>query len=332
MRVGVVGVGAMGQNHARVLAEEAELVAVVDPLPEVGAAVAKRFRTRYLRRVEELLALDPDAVTVAASTEHHFAVTSTVLKAGVPVLVEKPFCGRSDQAEALVDLAKAQGLVLAVGMVERHNPTVEYVGGALGRGEFGDVITAASRRVSNFPARVKDIGVIMDLGIHDVDVMRHLLPGEVQGVYALAGRRRHATFEDHANILLEFRGGIIGTVEVNWLTPVKVRRLSLTCDGCFVEVDYTAQVVQISEGHVGEVDQANLYRVPFEHHVRSVQVRREEPLVREMRDLLRAIEGGGKPLVTGEDALTTLRVVEAAVESQRRGRRVELAPGGLPEA
>lgn len=331
MKVGVVGVGAMGQNHARVLSEEADLIAVVDATPEVGLQVARRFRTKYLHDVEQLIALAPDALTVATPTASHFTVVSKVLEAGIPVLVEKPFCGNTEEAAALVQLAERRGVLLAAGMVERHNPAVEYVRSNILKGEYGAVITMASRRVSNFPSRVKDIGVVMDLGIHDVDVMRHLLGREVRGVYAQAGRRRHESYEDHANLLLEFQGDTIGTVEVNWLTPVKVRKLSLTCEASFVEIDYAGQRVDTWEAKMGEVDPANLFGVPYEHHVRSIQVRREEPLVREMRNFLHAAAGKGSPLVSGADALRSLAIVEAAAESHRSGRRVDLDGNGFAQ-
>lgn len=329
MRVGVVGVGAMGQNHVRVLADLTDLVGVVDSSREGGTAVAKRFHVPYFPSIKGLVEAGAEAATVATPTETHRAVASELLDAGIHTLVEKPFTGRASDAEALALKARDQGVTLAVGMVERHNPVVAHARRALRGGDFGRLLTLASRRVSSFPSRVRDVGVILDLGIHDIDVMRHLA-GDVESVYALGGRHRHERFEDYADLLLTFAGGEVGFIEVNWLTPMKVRRLALTCERNFVEMDYTAQTVTVSSATLGELDLANLYRAPFEYHVQTVQVKREEPLVRELRDFLEAIEERRPPLVTAGDALQTLQVAEACVDSQRRGRRVDILTQGLP--
>ena len=324
MRVGVVGVGSMGQNHARVYSEIAELVGVVDADPNTGKRVAERTECHFFPRVEDLVDAGVDAASVAVPTELHRRVTAKLIEAGVHVLVEKPLAPSAEEARDLVKAARDAGVVLAAGHIERHNPVVAFTKKALEAGEFGDLVTASARRVSNFPDRIRDVGVIMDLGIHDIDVLRYVVRAEVESVYASGGRKVHAKFEDHANILLKFRNGVTGFVEVSWLTPMKVRKFALTCLKNFVEVDYMEQSVVISSSTLSKFDPTDLYRVSFHYDTRQVSVQKEEPLKRELQDFLAAVKEKREPLVTGEDAIQTLRVVEAAVRSQQEKKLVFL--------
>jgi UDP-N-acetylglucosamine 3-dehydrogenase len=264
-------------------------------------------------------------VSVCVPTSLHFKVAMDAIAAGKHVLVEKPLCEGVPDARRLTKAARDAGVVLAVGHIERHNPVVASAKRHLEAGTWGDLITAGARRVSNFPDRIRDVGVIMDLAIHDIDVLRYLVGKPVTTVFAVGGRQKHQAFEDHATILLTFANGVHGYVEANWLTPMKVRKLSLTCLRNFVELDYTAQSLTISSSTLGPLDPSNLYQVPLDVDTRHVNLRKEEPLKLELKDFLRAAKEGGEPLVTGEDAVETLRVVEAAVESQRTGKVVALA-------
>jgi len=324
LRVGVIGVGSMGQNHARVYSEIAELVGVADPDPKAGMKVADRFQVNYSTDFRHLVEEGVDAVSVCTPTVHHFEVAKAVIEAGVHVLVEKPLCATLVEAEALAKLSEDAGVVLAVGHIERHNPTVAFAKKALVAGTWGDLITASARRVSSFPERIRDIGVILDLAVHEVDVLRYLAGSPVRTVYALGGKRKHEHFEDHANILLEFQNGVSGFIEVNWLTPMKVRKLALTCERNFVEIDYTTQSAVISSATVLPHDASNLYQIPFEYYFNSVSLKKEEPLKKELEDFLDAVRTKRAPLVTGRDAVETLRVAEAAMRSHRGGGRIEI--------
>jgi UDP-N-acetylglucosamine 3-dehydrogenase len=324
VKVGVIGVGSMGQNHARVLAELGSLAGIADPDPKAGGVVSNRFSVSYFLDHRALLREPLDAVVVCTPTHLHYEIAMDAIGAGKHLLVEKPLCDDLEDARKVVRAAREAGLVLAVGHIERHNPVVDSAKRHLDEGDWGDLITAGARRVSNFPDRIRDVGVMMDLAIHDVDILRYLVGKPVASVYAVGGRQRHASFEDHATILLDFQGGVNGYVEVNWLTPMKVRKLSLTCSRNFVELDYTAQTITISSSTLGPLDPFNLYQVPFDYDIRHVSLRKEEPLKRELQDFLQAIKEKREPKVNGEDAIETLRVVEAAAESQRTGKVIRL--------
>ena len=331
MRVGVIGVGSMGQNHARVYSEIADLVGIADPDVKQGGTVFGRLQAgtrpiNYFTEYENLLKEDLDAVSVCVPTNLHEKVALDVIRAGVDLIVEKPLAPSVGPAAKIADAADRAGVTLAVGHVERHNPAIALVKRQLRAGDFGKLITISARRVSSFPVRVRDVGVILDLGVHDVDVMRHLVGSYVDSVYALSGQQKNERHEDHANILLRFKNGVHGLIEVNWLTPTRVRNLAMTCSKSFVEVDYADQSVTVSSATLGRLDPFNLYQVPLEHHVRRVHVRKEEPLRLELEDFLRAARTGKAPLVTGRDAIETLRVVEAAMVSRQLGHAITLAP------
>ncbi len=324
MRVGVIGVGSMGQNHVRVLSEIAQLVGVADTNMRIGSSVSNKFSVSFFVNYRDLLKERLDAVVIAAPTKLHFEMAKTAMSKGVHVLVEKPICSTSAQAGKLVKLSEELGLVLAVGHIERHNTVVSFAKKALEAKEYGQLITASTRRVSSLPERIKDVGVIMDLAIHDIDVLRYLIGSPVKSVYTLGGRQKHEKFEDHANILMHFENGIDGFVEANWLTPMKVRKLALTCLKNFVELDYTTQSVTVSSSTLMKFDPFNLYQVPFEYDIRQVSLQKKEPLRSELENFMSAIKQKHKPLVSGMDATETLKVAEAALRSQKQGTVVKL--------
>jgi len=232
--------------------------------------------------------------------------------------------GNSRSLSEITDLARSQNLVLAGGFVERHNPVVAVAKHSLTSGDFGDLITAATRRVSSMPSRIRDVGVVMDLGVHDIDVVQYVVGSEARSVYMLGGKGKDMKYEDHANILIEFDGGMSGFIEVNWLTPMKVRKLALTCSKNFVEVDYIDQSVLVCSSTFKPFEAGNLYKVPVEVDIRRVSIKKEEPLKRELKDFLGAIESKKEPLVTGDSAIKTLKIAEAALKSMDTGKKVEI--------
>jgi UDP-N-acetylglucosamine 3-dehydrogenase len=325
MRIGVIGVGSMGQNHARILAEMRMLAMVADTVPDVAKTMGARFAVPHHTDYHEVLRSDVDAVIVVTPTGTHKAVATDAIEAGKHVLLEKPMTGNSKDLRELVDLARRRQVVLAGGFTERHNPVVSFAKTAVKSGEYGELITAATRRVSSMPTRIRDVGVIMDLGIHDIDVVQHVVAKKARSVYTLGGMGDGMKYEDHANMLIEFEDGATGFVEVNWLTPMKVRKLALTCSKNFVEVDYMDQSALVCSSSFKPFETGNLYNVPLEFDLRKIALKKEEPLRRELKDFTDAVSKNGQPLVTGESALETLRIAEGALASMRSGRKETLA-------
>jgi len=314
----------MGKNHVRVLSEIADLAGVCDSNKEVGQRVADKFKTHYFQRIDDLLSSGVDAVSIVTPTETHFENAQETLKAGVHTLLEKPATGSVEKLLELSKLAESKNLTFAIGLIERHNPIVDFASQNLKKGGFGSLISLHARRVSSYPSRIRDVGVILDLGIHDIDIIRFLVGLPATRVFAASGKFKHPDFEDHATISIEFENGVTGVVEINWLTPMKVRRLAMTCSDRYVELDYIAQSAEISSSTVREIDPDNLFHIGLEFHGRKIHLKKEEPLRMELIDFLEACEQGTKPLVTGFDAAETLRLAHMATLSAREKRTVEL--------
>lgn len=314
----------MGRNHARgVRAIGHELAGVVDAAPGVADEVARTHGAHGYTSFAELRKAESDleAVVIATPTVTHEAVAVEALEAGLHVLVEKPVASDLVSAQRILDAARKADRVLAVGHIERHNPIVAFAKRALDDARFGRPITLSTRRVSRYPGRIRDVGCILDIGIHDIDVLNHLAGEAPTKVFALGGRHnKDAPVEDHAYLLLSYANGLTGAVEVNWLTPRKVRKLSLTCDQAFVECDYMDQCVEISRSTYGTIDQGDLSQIPIETHVETVTLQKEEPLLRELRDFTEAIRDGRPPLAGGRAAIDAVAVAHAALRSIESGR------------
>ena len=325
LKIGVIGTGSMGKNHARICSEleQVELVGIADTNRETAKRVAEKFDTKAFFDYKELLQ-EVDAAIIATPTITHHDIAMDLLNRGKHVLVEKPICNSVEKAQTLTKKAEETGLVLAAGHIERHNPAVKFIKDAMQNKRFGELITITSKRVSNFPGRIKDVGVIFDFGVHDIDVMRYLA-GDVESVYARAGKfTENIAYEDHANIVLNFENGICGIVEVNWLTPTKIRKLFLTCSKNFVEADYMSQTVTISSSSFKQIDEMDLFRVPIEYNTNQIALEKREPLRNEIEDFVAAIQQNKQPLATGEDGLLALKIVEAATMSYKNGVEVRI--------
>ena len=325
LKIGVIGIGSMGKNHARVCSEleQIELVGIADANRETANKVAEKFDTKAFFDYKELLQ-EVDAVIIATPTITHHDIAMDFLNNGKHVLVEKPICESVEKAQILTKKAEETGLVFAVGHIERHNPAVKFVKEAMQNKKFGELITITSKRVSNLPGRIKDVGVIFDFGVHDIDVMRYLA-GNVESVYARAGKfNKNIAHEDHANVVLNFENGVCGIVEVNWLTPTKIRKLFLTCSKNFVEADYMNQTVTISSSSFKQIDEMDLYHVPIEYNTNQIALEKREPLRNEIEDFVTAIQQNKQPLATGNDGLLALKIVEAATQSYKKGEEVRI--------
>jgi UDP-N-acetylglucosamine 3-dehydrogenase len=325
IKIGVIGAGSMGKNHARVCSEinDVELVGICDVDKNTAKVVADRFHTTAYTSYQDLIS-KVDAVIIATPTSTHFDISTKALSSGKHVLVEKPICDTIKNAQEMVKKAEDEHLVLATGHIERHNPAVAFVKEGIEKNRFGDVISLSSQRVSNLPGRIRDVGVILDFGVHDIDVMR-FLSGEVLSVYAKAGvYTKKIQYEDHATILLNFENDVCGVIEVNWLTPIKIRKIFLTCSEQFVEMDYIDQSVTVSSSRFKAVDEMDLYHVPMQFTSSHIGLERKEPLKNEIQDFIQAITAHKKPLASGYDGLMALRIAQGALQSYKTGDVVRL--------
>jgi len=314
IRTGVIGVGSMGQNHARIYNDISNLVGVSDPNKEQGCRVAERFGIPWYEDFHDMLD-SVDAVTIAVPTSLHVEVAKSVADAGVHMLVEKPLSGNVADAEAIVTMAGAAGVTLAVGHVERHNEVIEYAKTCIEKGEWGEILTLSAKRLSNYPSRIHDVGVLFDLTIHDVDIIRYLFNVDIRSVFTTGVRLKNERYEDHVNMLMEFENGKIGNCETNWLTPMKVRELDITTTKGFIKINYLTQEIEIFSSKFGKVDESNLFQPPIEVNKQKISLKGTEPLKKELVDFLESILYKRRPLVDGEDGLKAVQIVEAGLES-----------------
>ena len=323
LKVGVIGVGSMGQNHARVYNEISNLVAVADSNEKQGRSVADRFGVSWYRDYRDMLG-EVDAVTIAVPTALHREVAETTSVGGVHLLVEKPLAGNVTDAEAIVASANKAGVTLAVGHVERHNAIIAHAKTFIENGNWGQILTLSAKRFSNYPSRIRDVGVLFDLSIHDVDVICYLVNEEIQTVYAQGGKSKNERFEDHVNLVMGFGDGQIGLCETNWLTPMKVRELNITTTTCYINLNYLTQEIEVLSSEFDEIDESNLYQPSMKVSEQKISLGGTEPLRSELVDFLEAVTKKRMPLVSGVDGLKAIKIVEAGLESLNSGSVVNL--------
>ncbi|WP_415953941.1 Gfo/Idh/MocA family protein [Methanobrevibacter woesei] len=303
INVGVIGVGAMGYNHARVYyrLEEANLVAVSDVSERTLNKVCEKYDAKGYSDYEDLLK-DPEieVVSVCVPTTHHHDVVMKAIEYGKHVLVEKPIAFSLEEAEEMIAAAKEKGVILGTGHVERFNPAVQKAKELIENDVIGDVVSASAKRVGPFPPRIKDVGVCIDLAIHDLDVMYYLFNEDVEQVYGTMSSILDKTdFEDHAEIMVSFTNAT-GILEVNWLTPYKRREIEITGTDGIISVDYIEQSIEV-----------------FGKFAQDINIKHEEPLKEELKSFLKAVDEGKDPVITGEDGLNALKMVIAASKSSR---------------
>lgn len=329
-RVAVIGVGAMGRNHARVYRElpDAELVGVADENPSTAEAVGRLYDAPAYADFRELVMRErPDAATVAVPTQAHFSVVGELLEAGCHVLVEKPIAARVDEARQLVAAADRLGRVLMVGHIERYNPAMIELKRRLDGGEAGRLFQIHARRLGPFPARVRDVGVVVDLATHDLDLMRYLTGSEAVRVYAETKREVHTSNEDLFSGMVRFADDTLGLLEINWLTPTKIRELYVTGERGMFRADYLTQDLYFFENTEANGSQwapISMLRGVSEGAMTRFAVRKKEPLRAELETFMAAVHGDSSQMVNGHDGLKALELAQAIVTSGAEHRAVIL--------
>ncbi len=291
IKIGIIGVGYLGTQHARILSylEGAELKGVADIDLKKSMVIGNRHGVSYCQNFEDMLD-KIDAAIVAVPTSEHFAITEKLLKEGKSVLVEKPMTDTVAQAEALVDLAKDNKLILQVGHLERFNPAVEALQDLISEPKFIEV-----QRLGSFSARSLDTNVVLDLMIHDLDIILDLIQDEVKvirssGIHVLSEKF------DIANARLEFESGCVASLTASRVHQGKVRNLRIFEPTAYYSIDYIDQAVKIFPLNGRQTD------------IKNVKIKKEEPLKKELLNFIRCIRDGKIRKVSGEEGLRALRL------------------------
>jgi UDP-N-acetylglucosamine 3-dehydrogenase len=325
----------MGRNHVRVWDESVpgvELVAMADNDPAAVQRASSGRRARGYADPERMLAEEElDLISIVTPTGLHLPVTVAALRAGANVLVEKPIAATREEAEAMIAAAADAGRMLTVGHIERFNPAIRELRRRLDAGELGRIFQVHATRLGPFPARIRDVGVVVDLAPHDLDVMRYLVGSEPIRIYAETERRIHTEHEDLFNGIMKFANGVIGILDINWLTPTKRRTLTVTGERGMYVADYLAQdLVFYANPEAAETWQnrgADGFGAPItsvaEGEMTRRPIRREEPLAVELAAFADAVRNGGPPPVEPHDAMVALLLARKMVESALSGQVVD---------
>src|SRR5258707_731469 len=294
IRVGVVGVGSIGKNHARICAgiKEAKFAAIYDTNSDVARSIGRQYRVPVAATLDEFMTL-VDAATVAAPTTTHYEIGRRLLEAGKHVLIEKPITETPKQAQELERMARERSLILQVGHVERFNPVMSILQERLTKPVFIEV-----HRLSQYPFRSLEIGVVLDLMIHDLEIILHLVRSPVKSIDAV-GVPVLSKGEDIANARIRFENGCVANVTASRISPEKMRKIRVFQEDAYLSLDYQAQAGEIYRLANGQITRE------------SVAMEKEEPLKRELQSFVECARGGLQPVVSGSGATAAL---ELAIE------------------
>jgi predicted dehydrogenase len=297
VRVGIIGVGYLGMQHARILSylEEADLKGVADIDFKRAMQIGNRHGVSYYKNFEQMLD-EIDAAIVATPTSEHYAITMKLLQAGKSVLVEKPIAETVAQAEEMVAEAEKRGIILQVGHLERFNPAVEAIENLITEPKFIEV-----QRLGSFSARSLDIDVVLDLMIHDLDIILSLIKDKVKtirssGIHVLSDKI------DIANARLEFESGCVANLTASRVHQGKVRKLRIFEPTSYYSIDYIDQEVKIFPLNGSQAD------------VKTLKIRKEEPLKKELQNFFKCIKDGRRRKVSGQEGLRALQLAYRVLE------------------
>lgn len=329
LRAALIGLGMMGRHHARVLGSlpGVDLVAVADPGGDVHHVAGGR---PVFENVEQLIEHGIDYCMVAVPTIYHEPIGLALAEAGVHAIVEKPLAQDTPSAERLAKAFSDKGLVGAVGHIERYNPALQQVRARLEAGELGDVYQVQTRRQGPFPSRIADVGVVKDLGTHDIDLTAWVTQQSFTSVSARTAYKSGREHEDLVAVVGQLTGGTVTNHLVNWLSPLKERVTIITGErGAFVADTLTADLTFYANGEVQTTwDDIMQFRGVTEGDVVRYAIAKPEPLRVEHENFRDAVLGKDADIVTMEQGLATVRVAEACIESARTGRTIDLTDAG----
>lgn len=311
IKVGVIGVGHLGQHHARNYAElpDAELVYVCDTDGHQGRKVARSHGAKATKDYKDLIG-KVDAVSIATPTSGHFQIASEMLANGIHCLVEKPICDNVRDAAKLSQLAKDNSVVLQVGHIEHFNVGVQRL-----KEQLTTPLFIECHRLGPFDPRVKDVGVVLDLMIHDIDIIMRIVDSPIETIEA-TGVAILTDKEDIANARIKFKSGCIANITCSRVTPKVLRKLRIFQDNAYLSLDYRRQTMEIAQRFKREGN-VRSGEWPYYINTKKVRVRRKEPLRLELDHFLACVREGRTPQTTGEQATRALDVVIQITEQIR---------------
>ena len=308
MKIAQIGIGGWGKNHVRILSQLGVLSAVCDVDKNRSKEFGEQFSVNHYDSVDSLLDSEQfDAAFVCTPTSTHSAIASQLIQSKKHVFVEKPMTYLSEEGEDLLELANKNHVILSCGYIERFNPAVEIVKDFVKSKKYGDLVMLEFHRENRMPPHIKDVGIIYDTSVHDIDTAIWLFDDTPEVVFARAGKIKHE-HEDFASIMLGFKNNRVAIISSNWITPTRVRTFNAVCTEGIISSDFITQEVKIETKNDTEIPRKE----------------KQEPLLMEIQNFLGAIEGKNDLTVKAEQAVNVTKIAEAAVLSSQNGAPIYL--------
>ena len=308
MKIVQIGTGGWGKNHTRILSQLGVLVAVCDADKERSKEYGEKYSVKNYDSIDKMLESEEfDAAFVCTPTSTHSKIATQLIQAKKHVFVEKPMTYLSEDGEDLLELAKKNKVLLTCGYIERFNPAVDTVKQIVKSKKYGDLVMLEFHRESRMPLHIKDVGIIYDTSVHDIDTAMWLFDDTPEVVFARSGQIKHE-HEDFASIMLGFKNNKVAIISSNWITPTRVRTFNAVCTDAIISSDFISQEVKIEKADDTEIPRHD----------------KQEPLLREIQSFIGAIEGKNELVVKPEHAVNVTKIAEAALLSSQKGTPIYL--------
>lgn len=319
LNVAVIGVGSMGKNHARIYSDLSgvNLVAVADNNRKTAQDISKKYGCQpYVDYKKMLESEELDIVSVAVPTKLHKQVASDVIEKEINVLIEKPIASSAKEGKEIADFAEKKGVKLMVGHIERFNPAVIELKKRIDNGELGKIFKIDVNRVGPFPSRIRDVGVVVDLAVHDLDIIRYLTGSEVERVHSEIEKKVHTKHEDLLSAVLRLTNGVICNLNVNWLTPTKIRKLYITGEKGMFVVNYLNQDLYFYENAEikNNANYTDIMMGVSEGKMVKFNFEKKEPLKVEIEHFIDCVKNGKEPIVSSDDSIKALELANKIIK------------------
>ncbi len=303
MKIVQIGTGGWGKNHTRILSELGVLVAVCDADSQKSKEYGEKYSVNHYTSLDELLSSEEfDGAFVVTPTSTHTAIAQKLLEAKKHVFVEKPMTYKSEDGQNLVKIAEKNKVILTCGYIERFNPAVDLVKKMVKDKKYGDLVMLEFHRENRMPLHIKDVGIIYDTSVHDIDTANWLFDEMPQVVFARAGKIKHE-HEDFTSIMLGYKNDKVAIISSNWITPKKLRKFNAVCTDAIISSDFITQEIVVEKDDDSE----------------TIQNEKQEPLLLEIQSFLGAIEGKNELIVKSQQAVNVTKIAEAALLSSQKG-------------
>ncbi|MEK0329327.1 MAG: Gfo/Idh/MocA family oxidoreductase [Nitrosopumilus sp.] len=303
MKIVQIGVGGWGKNHTRILSQLGVLSAVCDTDSQRSKEYGEKYSVNHYESLDDLLISEEfDGAFVVTPTSTHTEIATKLLEAKKHVFVEKPMTYKSEDGEKLAKLAEKNKVVLTCGYIERFNPAVDVVKKFVKEKKYGDLVMLEFHRENRMPLHIKDVGIIYDTSVHDIDTANWLFDDMPHVVFARAGKIKHE-HEDFASIMLGYKDNKVAIISSNWITPKKVRKFNAVCTDAIISSDFITQEIIVEKNDKTE----------------TVQNEKQEPLLLEIQSFLGTIDGKNEQVVKSQEAVNVTKIAEAALLSSQKG-------------